>query len=112
METKNLDSAYKKAAAVLVADIKDKIKNGPTKAYNTGKLYDSISSTLQKTETGERIEISMLEYGQYTDNGTFSIQPPREFTKAGLKSADAELEELIGRAAVDDIMISFDKELD
>jgi len=111
METKNLDKAYKQAAALIQADIKDKIKSGTTRAYNTGRLYDSISSTVKEISTGETIEVSMLEYGQYTDNGTIHIDK-RGFTEAGLKSADAELEELIGRAAVDDIIISFDQILD
>lgn len=111
METKNLDSAYKKAAALIQAEIKDKIRSGPTKAYNTGKLYDSISSTVKEISTGETIEISMLEYGQFTDDGTIYIDK-RGFTEKGLQAADTELEELIGRAAVDDIIISFDQILD
>jgi hypothetical protein len=111
METKNLDSAYKKAANLLTTEIKEKVKSGPTRAYNTGRLYDSISSTVKEISTGETIEVSMLEYGKYTDTGTIYIDA-RGFTKAGLQSADAEIEELIGRAAVDDIVISMDQILD
>lgn len=111
METKNLDSAYEKAAKIVQADIQDKIKNGPTRAYRTGDLYRSVESTVVPISTGESIQVRMNEYGKYTDNGTRYIEAKR-FTDAGLKAADAELEELIGRAAVEDILIQFDKEFE
>lgn len=108
METKALDRAYKTLAQIVQEEIKDKIKSGPTKAYRTGDLYRSVSTTTKAIEQGESIAVSMNYYGEYVNDGTYAIQPPRRFIEEGLKSTDDKIEELIGDAAVEDIAVSID----
>ena len=92
MKTKNLDKAYKTLAELTVEDIKDKIKTGPTKAYKTGNLYRSIASTVKPIQGGESISISMNYYGEYVNDGTFDIEPPRRFIEKGLQDADNKID--------------------
>ena len=105
MKTRNLDKAYKTVAQIVQEDIKEKIKSGPTRAYKTGGLYNSVKSTVVPIQGGERIQVSMNYYAQY-------VNPPRRFIEAGLKQSDKEIEELIGKAAVEDIIIVMNEELD
>ena len=112
MDKKALERAYKKVADLYQAELKDKIKNGPTRAYKTGGLYDSVSYTLQPIEGGESIAYSLNYYGEYVNDGTDAIEPPRGFIEAAEKSSEAIIEDVIGDAAVVDIMVEFDKQLD
>jgi len=112
MDTKALDRAYKTVAQIIQEEIKDKIKSGPTKAYRTGDLYRSVSNTVKPIEAGASIAIYMNYYGQYVNDGTYAIEPPRRFVEAGLKSADDRIEDLLADAAEKDIMVELDKQFD
>ena len=109
IETKYLDRAYKKLSDLTTESIKDKIKNGSTRAYLTGDLYRSVDSTVKPIDGGTEISTSMLSYYEYTNDGTKYIQPPRRFLEEGLKEADRELDDLLGDAAVEDIAIAIDE---
>ena len=109
IETKYLDRAYKKLSDLTTESIKDKIKNGSTRAYLTGDLYRSVDSTVKPIDGGTEISTSMLSYYQYTNDGTKYIQPPRRFLEEGLKEADRDLDDLLGDAAVEDIAIAIDE---
>ena len=111
MDKKALERAYKKVADLYQAELKDKIKTGPTRAYKTGDLYNSVSYTLQPIEGGESIAYSLNYYGEYVNDGTGRIEP-REFIEAAEKSKEAIIQDVIGDAAVVDIMVEFDKQLD
>ena len=54
----------------------------------------------------------MNYYGQYVNDGTYAIEPPRRFIEAGLRSADQRIEELVADAAIKDIMVELDKKFD
>lgn len=110
MDTKALDRAYKSIAQIAQEEIKDKIKSGPTKAYRTGDLYRSVAVTTQPIQTGESIAISMNYYGEYVNDGTYAIQPPRRFIEAGLKSAEDRIAEIVAEAAAQDIEKEIDKQ--
>jgi len=112
MDTKALDRAYKTVAQIIQAEVKDKIKTGPTKAFRTGALFTSVASTVQPIEEGVSIALSMNYYGQYVNDGTYAIEPPRRFIEAGLRSADQRIEELVADAAIKDIMVELDKKFD
>lgn len=109
IKTKFLDKAYKKISELTTDSIEDKIKNGSTRAYLTGDLYRSVTSTVKPIEGGTEISTSMLEYYKYTNDGTKYIQPPRRFIEAGLKEEDKRVDELLGDAAVEDIAIAIDE---
>ena len=111
IKTKYLDKAYKKLSDLYTEDIKDKIKNGSTRAYLTGDLYRSVSTTVKPISTGKEISTSMLSYYEYTNDGTKYIQPPRQFLEAGIKETEQRLDELLGDAAVEDIAIAIDQTL-
>lgn len=99
----NLEKAYQTIAQIVQAEVKDKIKSGPTKAYRTGDLYRSISTMIKSVAEGESISLSMNYYGQYVNDGTRYIEPPRRFIEAGLKSSDQQVEEVLSDAGVKDI---------
>ena len=109
IKTKFLDKAYKKISDLTTESIKDKIKNGSTRAYLTGNLYRSVDSTVKPIEGGKEISTSMLSYYEYTNDGTKYIQPPRRFVEIGLQDADKQIDELLGDAAVEDIAVAIDE---
>jgi len=112
METEALERAYKKIADLVKQELKDKIKNGPTKAYKTGNLYDSVTDTIKPIEGGAEIAYSMNYYAQYVNDGTYAIQPPRRFIEAGLEASDAKIEQLLVEAAEQDVMVELNKQFD
>lgn len=112
MDTKALERAYKTVAQIVQEEVKDKIKNGPTRAYRTGNLYNSVTNTVSPIEGGASIALSMNYYAQYVNDGTYAIEPPRRFIEAGLSSADQRIEQLVADAAEQDIMVELNKQLD
>ena len=107
MKTPNLDKAYKKLSELTTNSIKNRIKSGPTKAYATGDMYRSVTSTVKPIETGDEITTSLNYYWEFVNDGTSAIEG-RNFIEAGLKDVDQEIDDLIGDAAVEDIAAEID----
>jgi len=112
MKTDNLDRAYKEIATLLDVEVKSNIKTGPTSAYLTGNLYNSVKSSVKSFKDGEEIVIGMNYYWQYVNNGTSRIQPPRRFIEQSLKDTDTKIEDILGEASVEDILDAIDEFLD
>ena len=112
METEALERAYKKIADLVKQELKDKIKTGPTRAYKTGNLYDSVTDTIRPIEGGAEIAYSMNYYAQYVNDGTYAIQPPRRFIETALNVSDEIIKELLLDATEEDVMAELNKQFD
>jgi len=112
MKTDNLDKAYKEIASLLDIEVKANIKSGPTAAYLTGNLYNSVQSSVKVFKGGEEIAIGMNYYWEYVNNGTSRIQPPRRFIEQSLKDTDSRIEDILQEASVEDILDAIDEFLD
>lgn len=69
--------------------IRKKIKK--TDTIDTGALLKSIDFDITK----KGVEFSMLDYGQYTDEGTSKIKPRKFFNEVIEKQSEEELDEVI-----------------
>ena len=111
------------------------LTRGKTKAYKTGNLYENIGSyntpnrvlgktklgkkRLSKTDTRYGIELSLTynppgaTYGQYVEEGTEKMQPPRPFAEEAINSPiiDRMIEEYVGIYVDETILPSIDESL-
>lgn len=112
------------------------LTRGKTKAYKTGNLYDKVGSyntparvlgktklgkqRLSKTDTTYGIELSLTynppgaTYGQFIEEGTRYIQPPRPFAEEAIDSPqiDKMIEEYVGVYVEDNVISGIMDELD
>ena len=100
METNKVNTILPSISDELTDAIKAEIKS--VGAYKTGKLYNSIASTVKPITTGEEISIKMIEYGRYVNDGTRYIKE-REFIEKGIEKTKQDIFERIATAAAEDI---------
>tara|TARA_R110000868_G_scaffold218796_3_gene469625 strand:- start:904 stop:1242 length:339 start_codon:yes stop_codon:yes gene_type:complete len=101
METPTLDKNINLAAELYTKGIKDQIKSQDI--WRTGNLYRSISSTIVPLQTGQEIAVSMLYYGEYVNDGTYAIQPPRRFVELGIERAEEQANKIIEDSLAKDL---------
>lgn len=100
MNTPNVDKILPLMGDEITEAIKSAIKRKG--AYKTGTLYNSIASTVKPITTGEEINVKMVEYGRYVNDGTKYIKA-RKFIELGLEQTKEEVFEQIAIAAAQDI---------
>ena len=112
------------------------LTRGSTKAYKTGNLYRNIGSyntvgrVLGKTKLGKQrkklqdvhygIELNLVynppgaDYGQYVEEGTVKMQPPRPFAEEAMNdpSIIRMIEEYLGLYVEENVLPSIMAELD
>lgn len=109
METKHIDDATKRIAELLKKNLKSEVRR---KAYKTGALHDSITSIVKYVTVGPVIGIEGLDYAVFVNDGTKYIQPPRAFIEKAYAMTEDDVLELLGKAAVEDVMDELDKTFD
>lgn len=77
------------------------------KLIKTGNLRKSIQYKLVGSGLNTEIEFEMIYYGEYLDDGTKYIQPPREFFDKFIKKTVKKYEAEIAQAIIIDSILFF-----